>query len=439
LLALHNSDMIRKKILAQYSIVSLVMILIVSGLHCFIFSRNNTDHLITMHIGLFTDIINQYVEDNPVIHSFFISTNRNENAQKRASAIKLFANMLQKKNGIFGVKLLNSRNQVVWDDTGRIVDKEFRSHDEYIKALNGVAAYIVEEPAKNGNEEIATGSILDIHIPITYLNKVIGVMEMHEPVAKLRLPLFNNFHTYWIISLIIGSVLYVSLFFIFYRANRIHSVTLDKLEQTQDVTIFALAYQAELRDSETGRHLDRTVFYVHLLAEELRKNKKYCAYITDRYIAHLVKSTPLHDIGKVGVPDSILNKPGRLTPEEFEAMKKHCDYAVMIMEKASTRLSFQSFLDIAVQLAASHHEKWDGSGYPKGLSKETIPLSGRIMALADVYDALRTNRSYKEAFPHDQCLKIIMDSSGTHFDPDVVNAFLRHEKEFLKISELLGD
>ena len=152
-----------------------------------------------------------------------------------------------------------------------------------------------------------------------------------------------------------------------------------------------------------------------------------------------MKSTPLHDIGKVGVQDSILNKPGRLSEEEFEEMKKHCDYAVTILEKALARLSFQSFLDIAIQIASTHHERWDGTGYPNGLSNSMIPLSGRIMALADVYDALRSSRPYKEAFPHDKCLQIIMEGSGKHFDPDVVNAFLFHEKEFHKISEYLSD
>jgi response regulator RpfG family c-di-GMP phosphodiesterase len=212
-----------------------------------------------------------------------------------------------------------------------------------------------------------------------------------------------------------------------------------QLRQTESVTILALAYQAELRDQETGRHIERTSQYVKLLAEELSSLTKYQTYLTHMYISDLVKAAPLHDIGKVGIPDSILKKSGKLSSEEFEIMKKHCEYGTRVLKIADEKLGFQSFLKIAIQIAYSHHEKWNGKGYPKGLKGDEIPLSGRIMALADVYDALRTQRYYKKALSHDEVCKIILEEKGEHFDPDIVNAFLNVESGFFKISNTMAD
>jgi response regulator RpfG family c-di-GMP phosphodiesterase len=210
------------------------------------------------------------------------------------------------------------------------------------------------------------------------------------------------------------------------------------LLQTEGVTIFALAYQAELRDLETGKHLERTAHYVRLIAEELAKMPKYREYLSPAYIADLVKSAPLHDIGKVAIPDAILRKPAKLTPEEFEIIKTHCEYSTKVLKLADEKLNFQSFLKIAIQIVSSHHEKWDGTGYPKGLKGEAIPLSGRIMALADVYDALRSDRCYKKALSHDETLKIIVQEKGKHFDPDIVDVFCRIEKKFNEISNTMA-
>ena len=208
----------------------------------------------------------------------------------------------------------------------------------------------------------------------------------------------------------------------------------------------SLAYQAEIRDLETGQHLDRTTEYVRILAEELKNPPpKYTVresdknYLTDEYIIDLVKSVPLHDIGKVGVSDSILRKPGKLTEEEFEEMKKHCDHGARVLERAEKKLSFRSFLSIGVQLALSHHERWDGQGYPFGLKGEEIPLSARIMALVDVYDALRSKRCYKESFSHEESVEIISKGRGTQFDPIIIDAFLRIKNEFMNISIELAD
>jgi response regulator RpfG family c-di-GMP phosphodiesterase len=211
----------------------------------------------------------------------------------------------------------------------------------------------------------------------------------------------------------------------------------EQLLQTENVTILALAYQAELRDLETGRHLERTAQYVSLLAKGLSEIPEYRSYLVPGYIADLAKAAPLHDIGKVAIPDVILKKPGKLTPEEFEIIKKHCEYGTRVLKIADERLSFQSFLKIAIQIVASHHEKWNGKGYPAGLKKGAIPLSGRVMAIADVYDALRSERCYKKSFSHEETCRIIFAERGEHFDPDLVDVFAKTEKQFYEISEAL--
>ena len=212
-----------------------------------------------------------------------------------------------------------------------------------------------------------------------------------------------------------------------------------QLQVTQDVTIRSLSILAETRDNDTGNHIIRTQTYVEFLAIELRKTKKYSLYMDDETIDLLKKSAPLHDIGKVGIPDSILLKPGRLTKEEFNIMKKHTLYGLEALEKASDKLGTNTFLNHAMELAWSHHEKWDGSGYPRGLKGEDIPIVGRIMALADVYDALISKRVYKLPFPHSKAVTIIKEGRGNHFDPDIVDAFINISEDFrqtaLKLAE----
>jgi response regulator RpfG family c-di-GMP phosphodiesterase len=211
-----------------------------------------------------------------------------------------------------------------------------------------------------------------------------------------------------------------------------------QLIKTERATILALAYQAELRDMETGKHLERTAHYVRLLAEELSMLPKYRTYLTPSYIADLTKSAPLHDIGKVAIPDAILRKPGKLTPEEFETIKKHCEYGLKVLKIADEKLNFRSYLKIAIQIVSTHHEKWNGTGYPMGLKGDSIPLSGRIMALADVYDALRSDRCYKKAYSHEETRAIISQEKGKHFDPEIVDVFSGIENKFHEISTAMA-
>lgn len=209
----------------------------------------------------------------------------------------------------------------------------------------------------------------------------------------------------------------------------------------QDVTINAMASLAETRDNETGNHIRRTQHYVRLLAEKLRFNPRFAHFLNDdKTIELLFKSAPLHDIGKVGIPDRILLKPGRFEPEEFEIMKTHTTLGRDAILQAETDLGIEMpFLKYAKEIAYGHQEKWDGSGYPEGLSGDDIPISARLMAVADVYDALISRRVYKAPMPHEKAVEIIKEGKGTHFDPDMADAFLELADEFKRIAATYSD
>jgi putative two-component system response regulator len=213
-----------------------------------------------------------------------------------------------------------------------------------------------------------------------------------------------------------------------------------EVQVVQDVTIMAMASLAETRDNETGNHIRRTQNYVRALAMQLRKRPQYAAELDDAMVDMLYKSAPLHDIGKVGIPDAILLKPGKLTTEEFEIMKTHTTLgrdAILVAEKLIDAPS--TFLRLAREIAHYHQEKWDGSGYPEKLAGEAIPLSARLMALADVYDALISRRVYKAPMPRDKAVAIIREGRGKHFDPAIVDAFLEIEEEFHAFAERYAD
>jgi len=208
----------------------------------------------------------------------------------------------------------------------------------------------------------------------------------------------------------------------------------------QDVTILAMASLAETRDSDTGNHIRRTQYYVKALAEKLRPNPRFTAFLTDQNINTLFKSAPLHDIGKVGIPDCILLKPGRFEPHEMEIMKTHTTLGRDAIQQAENALGIEvEFLTVAKEIAFCHQEKWNGSGYPSGLSGDDIPISARLMAVADVYDALVSRRVYKEGMPHEKAVQIIIDGKGSHFDPDMVDAFIEIQGEFLAIAQRYAD
>ena len=208
----------------------------------------------------------------------------------------------------------------------------------------------------------------------------------------------------------------------------------------QEVSIHALARLAETRDPETGKHLRRTQEYVLTLARGLQHHPRFAHYLDDRTITALGQSAPLHDIGKVGIPDQILLKPGKLTLEEWEIMKTHAELGSNAIAQAEADAARPvEFLKIAQLIARSHHEKWDGSGYPDALAGDDIPIAARLMALADVFDALTCKRVYKPAFSFEDAYRIIVDGAGTHFDPDVVKVFTGQFETFMRIASTYAE
>jgi putative two-component system response regulator len=214
----------------------------------------------------------------------------------------------------------------------------------------------------------------------------------------------------------------------------------EELRISQEVTMVALASLAETRDNETGNHILRTQHYVLALATHLRDHARFSAALSEEVVDRVFKAAPLHDIGKVGIPDRILLKPGRLDADEFEIMKTHTTLGRDAIENAQRRVGVSvPLLEVAKEIALSHQEKWDGSGYPEGLAGEAIPLSARLMAVADVYDALISRRVYKAPMSHEQAAAIIVAGAGQHFDPDISDAFVALQAQFQMISSRFDD
>jgi putative two-component system response regulator len=213
-----------------------------------------------------------------------------------------------------------------------------------------------------------------------------------------------------------------------------------EISAIQNVTILAMASLAETRDSDTGNHIRRTQYYVKVLAEKVRFNPRFADFLDNDMIEMLFKSAPLHDIGKIGIPDRILLKPGKFTFEEFEIMKTHTTLGRDAILQAEKELGFEvPFLKYAKEISYCHQEKWDGSGYPEGLAGDDIPISARLMAVADVYDALISRRVYKEGMSHEKATIIIIEGRGKHFDPDLVDAFIELQVEFKAIAARFSD
>jgi len=212
-----------------------------------------------------------------------------------------------------------------------------------------------------------------------------------------------------------------------------------EISDSQLAAIIALAKLAESRDDDTGHHIERTRIFCKLLAEKLWGAPGYTDGIDETFIENIYHAASLHDIGKVGISDNILLKPGKLTPEEFEIMKTHTIIGADTLQTTCSKYPRNVFINMGISIARFHHEKWDGSGYPDGLVGEDIPLAARIMAVADVYDALRSERPYKPAFTHKKSCDIIREGNGRHFDPALTEAFMTLESEFAKIRELMDD
>ena len=394
---------IRDHVLFQFTIISALVtafVMVATGVWMGISNRQN---LIENHESFYPRIITHMFERDTPVGSL-------------TPRIREHLDLLLQIEAVHAVSLLgpdgaevwyeeNSHNPVPVEDGGADTEAGYRNINIQIEAegWNGYSIRIVE------NSEI--------------LNR-----DIRRLVAGNLL-----------IIMFAGLSIFISMYSVYFTAYKRQKRITQRVRKTEDVTIYALAFQAGLRDEETGGHLKRSSEYVRILATDLAGKSRYKEYLSKGYIDDLVKSAPLHDIGKVGVEDSILKKPGKLTPAEFEKIKTHTLLGAKILEEASAELTFTSFLDIAINLVRNHHERWDGMGYPDGLAGEKIPLSARIMALADVYDALRSTRHYKEAYVHEKCMNIIKEGVGLQFDPEVVASFLRNEKEFLRISMEMAD
>ncbi|HET7838807.1 MAG TPA: HD domain-containing phosphohydrolase [Rectinemataceae bacterium] len=224
--------------------------------------------------------------------------------------------------------------------------------------------------------------------------------------------------------------------------NRLEDLVLERTEEltlTQAVTFMSLGTLAEFRDPETGGHIQRTANYVRLLCQRLSRSDDFCAVLTPPMIERLAQSAPLHDIGKVGIPDTILLKEGPLSAKEFEIMKTHAELGYRALMQSTLMLGGNSFLNIAMDVALSHHERWNGEGYPRRFAEEETPLAGRIMKLADVYDALTTRRPYKPPFSHENSKAIMCEEMNEHFDPRILRAFLELEDEFKAVASKYQD
>jgi len=211
-----------------------------------------------------------------------------------------------------------------------------------------------------------------------------------------------------------------------------------EISDSQVSTIFALSKLSESRDQETGKHLERVQIYCRMLAEKLSRQEPYNSVVDAEFIHNIFNASPLHDIGKVAIPDNVLLKPGKLSPEEFEIMKTHSLVGAATMAAVNDIYRNNAFITMGITIARNHHERWDGTGYPDALKGEAIPLAARIMALADVYDALRSNRCYKGALSRDRSREIIESGCGTQFDPAIGNAFLELEVEFDRFGHEMG-
>jgi putative two-component system response regulator len=209
--------------------------------------------------------------------------------------------------------------------------------------------------------------------------------------------------------------------------------------ETRDVTIFAMARLAESRDPETGAHLERVRAYCRALAEEMRREQVCKDQVDAEFVQLIYQTSPLHDIGKIGIPDAILLKPDHLSDAEYQIMKSHAQIGFETLDAAARQFPTAKFLSMARDIAISHHERWDGTGYPRGLKGEAIPLCGRVVAVADVYDALSSKRVYKAALPHETARDIILKGAGTHFDPTITGIFAMIDHKFREIRERFAD
>lgn len=424
-------ELFRNNVIVQYTVTTFVLILFVTIVLAQILSRQVAHDVIQSHLKVFPELVRITLKQHPDAVQWLKATP----GEKLPKDVEEFFTALLEIPGVFRIKVWNEQGTVIWSDKKELIGKNFAGNPLLDQALKGEVAYGKKKANKKENiTEQGARVVLEVYSPVIHEGRVIGAVELYETDVDLEHSLAEARKTVWSVTATAGLSLYLLLFAIYSKAHVRNRRAFLQLIETQDVTIKALAFQSEMHDMETGNHIESTTSYVRLLAEELRHGERDRRLLNGKFIADLTKSAPLHDIGKVGVPDAVLCKPGRFEPHEYEIMKKHSEYGASILKRAEEKLSFESFLATAIEMAQSHHERWDGKGYPDGLRGEEIPLAARIMAVADNYDALRTQRRYKDAFTHDETIAIITTESGAAFDPVVVEAFLRIAEKVKEVS-----
>jgi HD-GYP domain-containing protein (c-di-GMP phosphodiesterase class II) len=414
-------DFIKKNILFQYSILSLFITLIIGFSLIYILVGISRDHSIELHSSFYYDFIESIPKNFPEVIPVL------ENKEVVDDHVfEHFLTDLQFFSTLKETSIYTDEAVLLWS-FGEPDSMDLPYMKQMIgKALDGNFAYHI---LREGNS-----IILHTFYPIIIKNKILGVVKITDIDDKTGFTLDEYQKAIIRVIIIGGLIFYALLFFLFFNSYMIQKKAFSRLEKSQQLTLYSMSLLAELRDNDTGSHILRTKEYCRILAENLRKTHKYRKYLSLSYIEDLERSAPLHDIGKVGISDSILLKPGKLTDEEFRIIKNHPKLGADVLKQASESLDYQSFFEIGIQIVLHHHENWDGSGYPDGLSGEDIPLSARIMAIADVYDALRTERPYKKPKSHDDTVQIIIGESGNKFDPEIIKIFIQIERKFKEVS-----
>ncbi len=418
-------------IIFQYTIISLFVTFTIAYFLIGNMIKISQDHSVILHSKFYVDFIQSIPRNYPGLAEILIDGSHkvpHEESEEDSPEhdfehfkkdFILFPELTQ-------INMYSSKKSLIWEY--RKIEHDSNPHKQYMlnKALEGYPEFHIQRESGL--------TILHSYLPIFKKDMVIGVVEITDVDENFSIYLRQSRQVIITNIIIGGSIFYFLLFILFYRAYSSQNKALNRLDKSQRLTIHSMSLLAELRDQDTGSHIIRTREYCRILAEELQKRKEYNKYLSLEYIEDLERSAPLHDIGKVGIPDNILLKPGKLTDEEFNIIKNHTLLGAEVLSSAAKSLDFQSYFQIGIQVVKHHHENWDGSGYPDGLTGDTIPLSARIMAIADVYDALRSNRPYKKPYSHKKAKEIIIAESGKKFDPDIVEAFINIESYFEKIS-----
>ena len=415
---------IRNNVLLQYSVATFLVTLVVSLSLALLLAGNVTNYYLRSHVETFPQIIALAFQEDAATAAWFDA--RVPGVPPATLQTRL--DRLLHLGKIFRIKVWLDDGTILWSDEPTLVGQKLNSREMRESLAEDKPVYeLGSAEAEENIAEKGHGTVLQVYTPILQNGRAVGVIELYEDNQDLFQQITLNTREVWGLVLAFGLLLYAVLFMVFYRSYASQRRAHLELERTQEATVFALAYQSELRDHETGKHLERTARYVDLLAGALA--------LPSEVKADLVRAAPLHDIGKVGIPDAILLKAGPLTPDERVVIETHCDLGDSVLATAEKKLPFRSFLTTARELVTSHHEKWDGTGYPRRLAGEAIPLSGRIMALADVYDALRSRRPYKGPRSHRDSIETIESLEGSHFDPRVMAAFRKVQEEFRLVSE----